>query len=163
MQTMKIDRSSPKWIKKELKRLKTLDEYEILDTPEDEYLNHITELASRICNTPISLITLLDDKRAWFKAKVGIEGKEAPKDIAFCEYAIEDNFLFEIKNTLFDERFKSNPLVVGTTAFRFYAGMPLSAPNGANMGTLCVIDIRERELSKDQRVSLEILSKSNIF
>ena len=158
---MEIDKS-PNWVRKELDRLKTLVEYEVMDTPEDEYLNGITELASRICNTPIALISLLDSTRQWFKAKVGLDIKETPKDISFCQYAIEDKVLFQVKNALEDDRFKENPFVVGNSNIRFYAGMPIAAPNGSNLGTLCVIDTKVRELNEDQKVSLGLLSKSII-
>jgi len=148
--------------RKESLRLKTLHDFEILNTPKDEFLNNITELASRICKTPISSISLLDDKRVWYKTKFGFNAIEAPKDISFCQYTIEENVLLEVKNALEDERFKDNPYVKNEPWFRFYAGMPLTTQNGSNLGTLCVMDIQERELNKDQKISLELLSKSVI-
>ena len=149
-------------VTQEIQRIQTLLDYEVMDTESEEDLEQITELASRICNCPITLISLLDDKRQWFKARVGLDAKETPKDIAFCKYTIEEDELFSVENALNDDRFKSNPLVTGAPNIRFYAGMPLRAPNGFNIGTLCVIDTKPRELNEDQKISLAILSKTII-
>jgi len=143
----------------EIKRLKSLESYDIMDTGPDEILDNLTELISYICETPISLITLLDDKRQWFKSKVGLEVTETPRDVAFCDYAIQNNFLFEIEDALNDPRFSNNPLVTGDPKIRFYAGFPLINAEGHALGTLCVIDRLPRRLTNRQREAIKTLSQ----
>jgi len=159
---MEFNHSLSTWKEKESALLKTLEDFEVHDTSEDEFLNNITELASRICKTPLSSIALLNDKKLFFKTRFGFNAKEIRKDLSFCQYALKNNVLFEVKNAVEDERFKDNPLIKNEPWFRFYAGMPLTTQNGSNLGTLCVMDIQERELNKDQKISLELLSKSVI-
>jgi serine phosphatase RsbU (regulator of sigma subunit) len=133
--------------------------YSILDTlPEKEY-NEITFLASQICDTPISLISLLDDTRQWFKSHHGLPVNQTPKEIAFCAHAINDcdNILI-VNDSRTDERFFNNPLVTDDPNVIFYAGIPLITPKGFPIGTLCVIDNKPNELSDYQIKSLKILS-----
>lgn len=133
--------------------------YAILDTiPEKEY-DEITFLASQICNTPISLISLLDDSRQWFKSHHGLPVNQTPKEIAFCAHAINDcdNILI-INDSRLDERFFDNPLVTDDPNVIFYAGIPLKTPKGFPIGTLCVIDNKPNELSDFQISALKILS-----
>lgn len=143
----------------ENERLKDLDSYAIIDTlPEDEY-DELTYLASQICGTPISLISLLDNKRQWFKSHYGTDVMETSKEIAFCAHAIlNPDEVFIVHDARNDHRFYDNPLVIEEPNVVFYAGAPLVSQNGLPLGTLCVIDNKPNELSENQIKSLKALS-----
>lgn len=145
--------------KNESERLKALEALQILDTvPEKEY-EEIIGLASEICNSPISLITLVDQNRQWFKAKKGLAANETSRNSAFCAHAIlHPNELMEVQDTALDERFVDNPLVLGNPNIRFYAGMPIKSEAGYPMGTLCVIDTVPKKLTDFQRKALQTLA-----
>lgn len=143
----------------EIERLAALRHYEILDTDPEEAFDDLTHLASFICGAPISLVSLIDEDRQWFKSKVGIEGEEAPRELAFCAHAIMGREILEVPNASLDERFAANPLVTGEMGIRFYAGSPLVNEAGLALGTLCVIDRVPRELSEEQRAALAVLSR----
>lgn len=140
-------------------RLEALRSYDILDSlPEKEY-NDITLLASEICNTPISLISLIDDKRQWFKSNSGLDVRETPKDFAFCSHAIlNPTEILIVPDSRIDERFSGNPLVEGDPYVIFYAGVPLINKDGFPLGSLCVIDNNSRNLTDNQLNALKILS-----
>jgi GAF domain-containing protein len=144
----------------EQKRLVALEEYGIMDSlPEEEYDN-ITSLASRICSTPISLITLLDDRRQWFKSATGLEIKETPIEYAFCSHAIQHpSEIMVVPDSRKDERFANNPYVTGEPHIVFYAGMPLVDEAGQALGTLCVLDVQENTLTPFQLTALKQLAK----
>ncbi|WP_096085490.1 GAF domain-containing sensor histidine kinase [Agaribacterium haliotis] len=142
----------------EKQRLKRLDYYEVMDSDAEKTFDELTELASAICGTPISLISLVDAERQWFKSKVGLDAEQTPKSIAFCSHALLQNDVFEISNALEDQRFFDNPLVTGAPDIRFYAGAPLIAPDGSPIGTLCVIDREPKKLDSNQLKALTILS-----
>lgn len=146
----------------EIERIAALKRYQVLDTAEESGFDDITALASEICGTPIALISLLDEKRQWFKSRVGLDATETPREISFCGHAIHGRDIFEIPNALKDERFADNPLVAGAPDIRFYAGMPLVTAEGHAMGTLCVIDRAERRLNAFQRSALERLAKQAV-
>ncbi|MBD0778967.1 ATP-binding protein [Maribacter sp. ANRC-HE7] len=148
---------------KENERLASLNSYSILDTlPEEDYDN-LTAIAAEICGTPISLVSLLDDKRQWFKSHHGVDATETPKEYAFCAHAInEDDDIFVVQDSRKDERFYDNPLVTGDTNVVFYAGIPLNSDSGLPLGTLCVIDHKPKLLSQSQINSLKILAKQVI-
>lgn len=142
----------------EEERLKELHSFSIMDTlPENEY-EDLTLIASQICNTPISLISLIDDSRQWFKSNRGLQVRETPKEHAFCAHAINKEGVFVVKDARTDERFHDNPLVTGDPNVIFYAGAPLITETGLPLGTLCVIDNQPRELNSMQKDSLTALS-----
>jgi hypothetical protein len=143
----------------ESKRLKVLWQYEVLDTVPEEVFDDLTELAARICEAPIALISLVDEKRQWFKAKVGVTISETSRELSFCAYAITQSDLFIVPDATQDKRFANNPLVTSDPKIRFYAGAPLITPDGHALGTLCVIDKVPRELRPEQKQALRILAR----
>jgi hypothetical protein len=143
----------------ETKRLKVLWQYEVLDTVPEEVFDELTELAARICEAPIALISLVDEKRQWFKSKVGVTVGETSRDVSFCAYAIAQTDLFIVPDATQDKRFADNPLVTSEPKIRFYAGAPLITPDGHALGTLCVIDKVPRELRLEQQEALRILAR----
>jgi signal transduction histidine kinase len=147
----------------EEERLIALKSYNILDTAEDEDFDELTVLASAICQTPIALITLIDDKRQWFKSHPGIPQTETPKEIAFCTHTIvQTNDIMVVNDARRDERFANNPLVTGDTRVIFYAGVPLVNEDGFALGSLCVIDHQHKELTDVQTNALKIIAKQVI-
>lgn len=151
---------TPKIPNDEKFRLDALHSYGILDTNYEEEFDELTELASTVCEMPISLVTLIDEDRQWFKSSFGIEVQETPRDISFCAHAIkEPNSIFEVSNTADDNRFFDNPLVIDGPKVGFYAGVPLINKNGYSLGTLCVIDSKPNKLNASQEKSLKVLAK----
>ena len=148
-------------IEVEARRLAALHALNVLDTPAEAELNALVHAASLICETPISLISLVDNDRQWFKANIGLPGvSQTPRDIAFCAHAIHSNDLFEVPDARQDHRFADNPLVTGQPDIRFYAGAPLQLADGTRIGTLCVIDRRPRLLTPVQREVLAGLAQA---
>lgn len=147
----------------EADRLFALEEYGILDTLPEKEFDDITKIASQICETTISLISLIDDKRQWFKSHHGVDATETPRDVAFCAHAINDkNHPLIVSDSRQDERFFDNPLVTGDPHVVFYTGVPLVSPEGYALGTLCVIDNNPKTLTKSQVESLEALGNQVI-
>ena len=146
--------------KDEAARLASLRALNVLDSlPEPQY-DDLVQLASTICGTPIALISLVDDGRQWFKARVGLDASQTPREVAFCAHAIlQPEETFVVRDAFTDERFRDNPLVIDSPNVRFYAGAPLMSPDGQPLGTLCVIDHVPRDLSEDQEKSLAALSR----
>ena len=145
--------------KDEKQRLEVLWQYEVLDTVPEQVFDDLTELAASICESPIAMITLVDEKRQWFKSKVGVTLNETSRDISFCAHAILQQELFIVPDASKDVRFADSPLVTGAPNIRFYAGAPLITPDGHALGTLCVIDRVPHELRPDQKRALQILSR----
>lgn len=145
--------------KNEPQRLAKLRSLDILDTLEEEAYDDLTYLAAKICETTISLVSLVDDSRQWFKSHYGLDARETPREQAFCAHAINQDDLLIVENTMLDDRFKDNPLVTGSPDIRFYAGAPLILEDDVRVGTLCVIDTQPRILSDDQKSSLKALSR----
>ncbi|PKD21692.1 hypothetical protein APR41_01520 [Salegentibacter salinarum] len=152
MNNTKIDEN------KEIKRLQTLLSYNILDTPYEKDFNELAQLIALICDVPVAFIAMIDDKRQWYKAKVGLDGKETPLEETFCQYTVLQDELIEISDALLDERVKDNPHVTAENGIRFYAGMPLKAENGYNIGTVCVVDGKPGKLSDRQKQALKLLT-----
>ncbi|MEH1845775.1 MAG: GAF domain-containing protein [Nostoc sp.] len=146
----------------EIQRIKSLLEYKILDTPSEAAFDDLTRLASYICGTPISLISLIDTNRQWFKSRVGLDALETPRDVAFCAHAIMQPEVFVVPDATEDERFATNPLVTSDANVRFYAGVPLINAEGYALGTLCVVDHVPRDLSPEQIEALRILGRQVI-
>jgi GAF domain-containing protein len=149
----------PSLPKNEKKRLEVLWQYDVLDTVPEEVFDDLADLAASICEAPVAMITLVDEKRQWFKSKTGISVSETSRDVSFCGHAILQHELFIVADATKDDRFAGNPLVTSDPKIRFYAGAPLFTPDGYALGTLCVIDKVARTLRPDQKRALEILSR----
>lgn len=143
--------------KNESDRIRVLHEYEILNTAAEEEFDRITKIASLVCGTPISLISLVDKDMQWFKSRVGLEIDETTRDVSFCQYTLEEDQLMEVEDAKKDDRFKSNELVILEPNIRYYAGLPLIDPNGYALGALCVIDRVPRQLDQHQKEILTLL------
>ena len=130
-------------------RLKALYSTDLLDSLPEERFDRITRLTKKLFHTKIALITLVDRDRQWFKSRFGLDVEETPREVSFCGHAIHKDDVMVIEDTLKDERFSDNPLVEGEPQIRFYAGYPLRHPEGHKLGTLCIIDDKPREFSKE--------------
>jgi len=150
----------PKIPVNEENRLKDLESYKILDSLYEEDYDNLTAIAAQICGTKISLVSLVDHDRQWFKSKQGFTNSETDRKISFCGHAIHSNEnVFVIPDARRDERFYDNPLVTNEPYVTFYAGVPLQSENGYNIGTLCVMDDKPKELNEFQLKSLRALGK----
>ncbi len=147
-------------IPNESQRLLALQSYQLLDSLPEKEFDEITHLAATVCQVPIALISLLDDKRQWFKSKVGLHMDETNRAAAFCAHAMADaGEVLVVPDANQDERFFDNPLVTGAPDIVFYAGVPLINRAGFLLGTLCVIDQRPRRLSLQQMDALKALAR----
>lgn len=138
--------SVPPVPEREAERLAALYRYRILDTPEEEPFNRLAMLARDLFDTPIALVSFIDESRQWFKARVGVDVQQTPRGWAFCAHAIQspDDTPFVVPDASRDPRFAGNPLVVGAPHIRFYAAVPMRSPDGFALGTVCVISDQPR-------------------
>ena len=153
----------PRFPENEKERIAELRKYNLLDTLSENDFDNITSLISVICEVPVSLITLLDTDRNFFKSHFGLDFNQSPRNISFCGHAIlHDEEIFIVEDATKDERFKDNQLVNEANAI-FYAGVPLVNPNGFKLGTLCVFDHKPRKLTTIQIASLKALAKQVVI
>ncbi|OAQ39322.1 hypothetical protein A5893_11720 [Pedobacter psychrophilus] len=144
----------------EQKRLAALKSYNILDTANEKDFDELTVLASTICQVPIALISLVDEKRQYFKSHTGLSASETPIEQSFCAHAISSTKdMMIVDDATEDNRFKNNPLVIGHPNITFYAGVPLINEDGFALGTLCVIDTKKKQLTNQQQEALKIIAK----
>ena len=149
-------------LESEAERLAALREYHVLDTLAEKAYDDITQLAAHLCQVPISMVSLVDEARQWFKSRVGLSITQTPREVAFCSRAIQQSSPLIISDALKDHRFAGNELVTGAPHIRFYAGFPLINPEGFPLGTLCAIDQKPRKLSVEQTRSMHALARQVI-
>lgn len=142
----------------EQRRLDNIESLDILDTPREEAFDRITRLAQKMFQVPIAVVTIIDGHRSWFKSCYGLEGSEAPREHAFCNYTIREHEPLIVLDTTKDPRFDTHPYVLVENGVRFYAGIPLETRDGNNVGTLCLVDTEPREFDADQLAMLTDLA-----
>lgn len=143
----------------EQERVKALHALRILDTPQEDRFDRFTRLAAAAFAAPIALVSLVDEQRQWFKSCIGVDFAETPRSLAFCSHAVALDDMLVVDDTLLDERFREHPLVLGAPFVRFYAGQPVYSLDGQPLGTLCVIDVRPRQLDDAGRRMLRDLAR----
>jgi diguanylate cyclase (GGDEF)-like protein len=143
----------------EAERLHALRALQILDSSHEERFDRVTRLARRLFGVPISLVSLIDEDRQWFKSAQGLDVSETSREVSFCGHAINQTGLFIVPDVLDDERFHDNPLVTDAPNIRFYAGYVLKIRQGINIGTLCLIDSKPREMDEEDRQLLQDLGE----
>ncbi|MCE4556391.1 PAS domain S-box protein [Pelomonas cellulosilytica] len=144
----------------EERRLARLRSLAVMDTAPEPLFDQLTALAAQLCDTPVALLGLMDERRQWFKAAVGFGRSETSRALTFCAHTLVADGLFEVADTLLDERFVRHPDVLTEPALRFYAGVPIRLDDGSHPGTLCVLDFRPRTLTESQRESLTRLANA---
>ncbi|MBC7596402.1 MAG: GAF and ANTAR domain-containing protein [Kineosporiaceae bacterium] len=139
-------------------RLDAVRRYDVLDTPPDGAFDRITALAARLCDVPISIVSIVDVDRIWFKSHHGLDAQQTSRDPGLCASAILQAEPWTIADASKDPHALSNPLVAGESGFRFYLGIPLKTHDGFNLGTLCVIDRKPREATDGDIATLRDLA-----
>ncbi|MCM0605418.1 MAG: PAS domain-containing protein [Xanthomonadaceae bacterium] len=147
----------------EKERLDALKRFNVLDTADEAEFDEITKLAATICETKISLVSLIDTNRQWFKSKFGLKAQETPRDVSYCGHAIMGCEVFEVSDSKLDPSFCDNPLYTGEPHVCFYAGAPLITEDGFRIGTLCVIDPKPKKLNENQIKALKSLAKQVVY
>jgi diguanylate cyclase (GGDEF)-like protein len=142
----------------EPERLAALHRLDLLDTAPEPEFDELVQLAAAICEVPIAMVTLLDERRQWFKASFGVPFRETPRELAFCNHTIRQTGLLQVPDATLDPRFADNLVVTNDPHLRFYAGVPIASPDGFPLGTLCVLDVMPRQLSDLQAQTLRILA-----
>lgn len=148
---------APELPSNEPQRLKELASFEVLDTDPERNFDEIVDLVSKLLDVPIALVSLVDEDRQWFKAKVGLDAEQTGRDISFCGHVVADGQPLIVEDASADERFFDNPLVTGDPKIRFYAGQPLRTRDGSILGTLCAIDSQPKQLNSLQQEILRVL------
>ena len=143
----------------EAARIGALHELKVLDTPPEPAFDDLIRIASHICDTPIALLTLLDSDRQWFKARMGMPMSQTPRNISFCNHAVQGSAPLLVQDALQDERFRQSPLVLEDPKIRFYAGAPVINSDGYALGSICAIDVKPRSLSAPQLDALSALGR----
>jgi GAF domain-containing protein len=146
----------------EAERVAALKHLRVLDSPAESIFDDLVWLAARACDTSISLVSLVDTDRQWFKAQCGLEGSQTPRDLAFCAYTILGSTILEIPDTLLDPQSCTHPAVIDGPRLRFYAGAPRIGRSGHAYGTLCVADTRPGKLDVGQREALTRLARQAV-
>lgn len=141
------------------KRLAALRKLSILDTPAEQIFDDLTNLAAFVCGTPVSLISLIDDERQWFKSRYNWQAEFTERSISFCQYTILFDEVFEVEDARGDEILKNNPLVKGDPGIAFYAGTQVTDSQGFALGTICVIDFKPNKLTDEQKKYLKIIGR----
>ena len=149
---------SPKTPENEEERLKALYSLNILDTAAEERFDRITRVAKQIFKVPIAVVSLVSNKRQWFKSKQGLDANETPRDISFCGHAILNDHIMIVEDATKDKRFVDNPLVQGNPNIKFYLGCPLKIKQQFNVGTLCLIDTKSRQFTESEQAILRDLA-----
>jgi PAS domain S-box-containing protein len=147
----------------EIKRLQTLLSYNILDTPPEQEFDSLVELISVICNSPVAIISMIDDKRQWYKAKTGLTQNEVPRSETFCQFTLQQDDILEISDAREDERVKDNHHVTPKDGIRYYAGVNLKSSNGYKIGTVCVVDTKPKILNEDQKKALRLIADQTMI
>ncbi|MGB3352287.1 MAG: diguanylate cyclase [Mycobacterium sp.] len=142
----------------ESQRLAALESFGIFDTPPEKAFDDLTSLAAHICGVPMSLVSLVDAERQWFKARHGVDSPQTSRELSFCAHALRSPEVLEIQDMTQDLRFADHPMVIGDPRLRFYAGAPLITADGHALGALCVLDVKPGVLTALQRQHLQILA-----
>lgn len=158
-----VRRSGGSAVTDEEERLEALARYDLLDTPPEPQYDALVEAAATRFDAPISTISLIDARRQWFKARIGLDIGEGPIAESFCAKAVEQDDLLVVPDATRDDRFRDYPNVTGGPRIRFYAGAPLRMRDGARIGTICVVDVEPREdLDAEERAALEDLARRTV-
>ena len=143
----------------EAARLKALHRYGILDTMPEPAFDALVKLAAHIAGTPVALLSMVDEHRQWFKARVGLAVTETPRNVSYCAHVVAERLTVYVPDAFRDHRFFDHPMAEGPRGVRFYTGIPLRTPDNHILGTLCVVDHQPRELSEAQLEALEALGE----